>query len=215
MGGQNYSIELHTYGDESLGDTVPELFPYLATADFLLGGTTDLQTGAVAGLAQSTGQVMTVGIGGFAQIFQNHPSVFGMLPEYSRYFAAAVDTLASVGARTVGIVVETEPYAQTICSTIPSYAAALGMSVGNSITVSCGRSRAPGSKGSKPAAWQGQKAEQQTWAVARGVLRLCDGRAADCKTFSILGAFLSFLSGTPWYTLLPLLHSGAVRPIAR
>lgn len=136
MGDKNYSVELRTYGDESLGSTVAELFPLLSDADFLLGGTLDGQTAGLAAYAHAAGKVMVAGVGSMQGIFQGRPTVFGTLSEYSRTYASAVETVAALGARTMATVVEDHPIAHLLCNPVPAMAAASGIAVVNASMVS-------------------------------------------------------------------------------
>lgn len=129
VGAQNYSLELRTYGDESYGETIPPLAAALAQADFLFGGTVDFQTFALSAISAITNKVLVSGAGGASALFQDYPTAFSTFPDYNRYFESSLRLVAGLGATTVAVVSEDSLTTAVMCTGVPAFAAANGLTI--------------------------------------------------------------------------------------
>jgi branched-chain amino acid transport system substrate-binding protein len=133
VGSDRYCAEIKYYDDESKSETVAVLTEKLISEDkvqFILGPYSSGLTASASVITERNGVIMIEGNGSAESLFsRGFKYLFAVLTPASYYTKPALDTLYKLGAKSVAIAYEDEPFSTSVAKGAKKWAEELGMKV--------------------------------------------------------------------------------------
>lgn len=128
VGGENYSITLQTYGDNSNEEQHQAIAYHILNntqTDFMIGGYSSRLTRTIAPMVQAYKKLLVTGGSSQTDVFQNRSRVFGIIPTSVNALSKVIEGLAQLSpAQTVASVTEDGVGA---CESLPQLTQQFGM----------------------------------------------------------------------------------------